>query len=68
MSSTSRTTKSVSWVPMQMGKASTPPKVLNRTALPSITGKAARGPIFPSPSTALPSVTMATRLFLEVKS
>ena len=66
--STSRTTWSVSWVLMQMGKASTPPKVLKSTALPSMTGRAARGPILPRPRTALPSVTMATRLFLQVKS
>ena len=66
MFSTTSTIRSGSWVLMQMGKASTPPKVLNKMALPSITGSAARGPIFPRPRTALPSVTMATRLFLQV--
>ncbi len=35
---------------------------LNNTALPSITGLAARGPMSPSPSTAVPLETTATRL------
>src|SRR5919107_1458721 len=34
---------------------------LNSAALPSITGNAAPGPMLPSPSTAEPSVTTATR-------
>ena len=54
------TISSVSLVSRQMGKASTPPKVLNRAALPSITGIAASGPISPRPSTAVPSDTTAT--------
>ena len=51
---------SVSWVSRQMGNASTPPKALNRAALPSMTGMAAAGPMLPSPRTALPSETTAT--------
>ena len=53
---------SVSWVSRQMGKALTPPNSLKRTDFPSITGRAARAPIFPRPRTALPSVTTATVL------
>ena len=44
----------------QIGNAFTSPKDLNKTDLPSITGIAAYGPIFPRPSTALPSETTAT--------
>ena len=51
---------STSVVSRQIGTASTPPKALNRTALPSITGIAAAGPMSPRPSTAVPSVTTAT--------
>ncbi len=51
---------STSWVSRQIGTASTPPNCLKSTALPSITGIAARGPMLPSPSTADPSVTTAT--------
>ena len=39
-----------------------PANFLKSTALPSITGLAASGPIAPSPSTAVPLVTTATRL------
>ena len=49
---TARTISSGSWVSRQMGKASTPAKALKRTALPSMTGMAAFGPMLPSPSTA----------------
>ena len=49
-----------SLVSKQIGKASTPPNSLNKMDLPSITGKAASGPISPKPSTAVPSVTTAT--------
>ena len=56
------TISSTSCVSRQIGKASTPPKSLNSTALPSITGSAASGPMSPRPSTAEPSVTMATVL------
>ncbi len=66
MSSTVRTISSVSWVSRQIGQASMPPNLLNRAALPSITGSAAPGPMLPSPSTADPSVTTATELPLIV--
>ena len=46
----------------QIGKASTPANSLNRMDFPSMTGMAARGPMFPSPNTADPSETTATRL------
>ena len=57
---------SVSLVSRQMGKASTFPNSLNRIAFPSITGIAASGPISPSPRTAVPSETTATRFPLAV--
>ena len=37
-----------------------PANSLNSAALPSITGSAAAGPMLPSPSTAVPSLTTAT--------
>ena len=52
---------------MQIGKASTPAKFLNSSALPSMTGMAASGPMSPRPSTAVPSETMAT-VFLRMVS
>ena len=57
---------SVSCVARQMGKASTPANSLNSCALPSITGRAASGPMLPSPSTAEPSLSTATVLRLMV--
>ncbi len=45
-----------------MSKQSMLANFLNRTALPSITGLDASAPILPSPSTAVPLVTTATRL------
>ena len=51
---------SVSCVSRQIGTALTPPNSRKRTAFPSITGIAARAPMFPRPSTALPSETTAT--------
>ena len=51
----------------QTGQASTFAKRLNNAALPSITGRAAAGPIFPKPKTAEPSVTTATVFRLIVK-
>ena len=39
----------------QIGKALTSPNFLNNIALPPITGKAASGPISPSPRTPIPS-------------
>ncbi|CAB4681490.1 unannotated protein [freshwater metagenome] len=53
------TISSVSWVSRQIGKASMFAKRLNKAALPSITGRAASGPMFPKPRTAEPSVTTA---------
>ena len=46
----------------QMGMASTPARFLNKIDLPSITGMAASGPMFPRPNTADPSVITATVL------
>ncbi len=60
------TISSTSTVSRQIGTASTPPNCLNSTALPSITGIAAFGPMSPSPSTAVPSVTTATVLDTQV--
>ena len=57
---------SVSFVLIHRGKASTPPNSLNSMALPSMTGMAASGPMSPSPSTAVPSDTIATVFFLMV--
>ena len=54
------TISSTSCVRTHSGMASTPPKALKRTHLPSITGIPASGPISPRPSTAVPSVTTAT--------
>ncbi len=58
---------SVSWVSRHTGQASTPANFLNSAALPSITGRAAAGPMLPRPSTAEPSVTTATVLRLTVR-
>jgi len=44
---------------MGNGIASTPPKYLNISAFPSITGSDASGPMFPSPRTLLPLVITA---------
>ena len=63
---TVRMISSVSWVSRQIGTALTPPNSLKSTAFPSITGIAARAPMFPRPSTALPSETTATVLDLIV--
>ena len=63
---TIRMISSVSCVSRQMGQASIPANSLNSIALPSITGIAAFGPMFPSPSTAVPSVTTATQFPLMV--
>ena len=64
--STVSTISSGSVVFRQTGKASTPAKCLNSSALPSMTGMAASGPMSPRPSTAVPSETMATVFFLIV--
>ena len=57
-----------SWTSRQMGTASSPPNSRNSRALPSMTGMAARGPMFPRPSTAEPSETTATKLPRAVSS
>ncbi len=57
-----------SLVSMVTGKASTPPRYLNRIALPSMTGRAASGPMSPSPKTRVPSETTATKFPLFVYS
>ena len=62
------TISSASVVARATGIASTPPNCLNRTALPSITGIEAAGPMSPRPSTAVPSVTTATVLETQVYS
>ncbi len=54
------TISSTSVVSSTIGTASTPPKSLNSNALPSITGRAASGPMSPRPRTAVPSDTTAT--------
>ncbi len=43
-----------------------PPNVLNSAALPSMTGSEARAPMSPRPSTAVPSLTTATRRLAQV--
>ena len=53
-------------IPMLRGTASTPPKYLNRSAFPSITGCPAAGPISPNPKTLVPSETTAIVLALLV--
>ncbi len=60
--STNSTNPSVEWRSTHNGTASTPPRYLNSSALPSITGSAAAGPTSPRPSTREPSDTMATVL------
>ena len=61
------TISSTSFVARQSGQASTPPNSLKSTALPSITGIAASGPMSPRPSTAVPSETTATVFCLIVR-
>ena len=53
---------------ISMSNTSMPANFLNRTALPSITGLEASGPILPRPSTAVPLVTTATRFCRMVSS
>ena len=52
---------------ISMSKQSMPANFLNSTALPSITGLAASGPMAPRPSTAVPLVITAIRLAREVR-
>ncbi|MGY3649020.1 hypothetical protein ACVWW2_004311 [Bradyrhizobium sp. LM4.3] len=56
------TTRSIVSAAISMSNTSMPANFLNRTALPSITGFEASGPILPRPSTAVPFETTATRL------
>jgi len=56
------TMRSISGASISMSKTSMPANFLNRTALPSITGLEASGPILPRPSTAEPLEMTATRL------
>ena len=58
---TTSTMRSTSLASISMSNTSMPANFLNRTALPSITGLPASGPILPSPSTAVPLVTTPTR-------
>ena len=60
------TISSGSLVARHSGNASTLASSLKRSALPSITGIAALGPMSPRPSTAVPSVTTATQFCLIV--
>ncbi len=60
------TIRSGSCVSRHSGQASMPAKRLNSADLPSMTGRAAAGPMLPRPSTAEPSVTTATELRLTV--
>ena len=50
-----------------MSNTSMPANFLNRTALPSITGLPASGPMAPRPSTAVPLVSTATRFCRVVR-
>jgi hypothetical protein len=57
--STTATSSSADEVSTQIGTASTPPRYLKSSALPSITGRPASGPMSPRPSTREPSETIA---------
>ena len=63
---TTRTTSSTSVTSMQTGTALMPANFLNSSALPSMTGIAAAGPMSPRPRTAVPSLTTATVLPTQV--
>ncbi len=67
MAATVSTIVSTSVVDSTTGTASTPPNSLNRQAFPSMTGREAVGPMFPRPSTAVPSDTTATTRGTHVK-
>ena len=56
-----QTIRSTSGASISMSKTSMPANFLNRTALPSMTGLEASGPILPSPRTADPFDTTPTR-------
>src|SRR5512136_518619 len=55
-----------SFVPRHRGKASTPPRYLNRSDLPSMTGMPASGPMSPRPRTLVPSEITPTVFHLLV--
>ncbi len=57
---TASTRRSASFVSTSRGTAAMSTISINMTALPSMTGMAARTPTSPSPSTAVPLVTTAT--------
>ena len=57
-----------SLVSSMIGTASTPPSYLKSSALPSMTGKPALGPMSPKPSTRVPSEITATVFHLLVCS
>ena len=59
---------SISCVARTIGKASILAKRLKSTALPSMTGSAASGPMLPRPSTAEPSEIIATPFLIAVRS
>ena len=61
------TSRSMSVSETSISKQSRPANFLNRTALPSITGFEASGPIAPRPSTAVPFDSTATRFWREVR-
>ena len=60
------TISSGSVVASTIGTAFTPPNSRNSAHLPSMTGSDAAGPMLPSPSTAVPSLTTATSRELQV--
>ena len=64
---TAATISSASCVESTIGKPSIFAKRLKSTALPSMMGSAASGPMLPSPSTAEPSEMIATPFFVAVR-
>jgi hypothetical protein len=60
------TSLSGSFSASSISNTSIPANFLNRQPLPSITGLPASGPMFPSPSTAVPLLTTPTRFAREV--
>ena len=66
MALTVSTKPSTSILSTSMSKTSMSANALNSRPFPSITGLAARGPMSPSPRTAVPLLTTATRLPFEV--
>ena len=63
---TTSTRRSTFFSATSMSNTSIPANFLNRTALPSITGLEASGPMSPRPSTAVPFDTTATRFWRAV--